>query len=47
MSYAELVAAGKEMVRDDLVYIVAGCAVVVVAWLFVHRRVMHGSGARA
>lgn len=47
MSYADLVQHGKEMVREDLVYILLGCTVVVAVWLWVHRRVMHGSGARA
>jgi hypothetical protein len=30
-----------------MVWIVLGCALLVAAWLYVHRRVMHGHGAGA
>jgi membrane protein DedA with SNARE-associated domain len=44
-SYADLVHRGIAIVRQDMVWIVLGCAVVVAVWAWVHRRVMHGARA--
>ena len=42
MSYEELVHAGEAMVRDQLGWILLGLVVIVVAYVWVHRRIMHG-----
>ena len=42
MSYAELVPAGEALIRNNLAWIVMGLIVVITAYVWVHRRVMHG-----
>jgi len=43
MSYHELVPAGEAIVRDNLGWIALGLVLIVVGYVWVHRRVMHGS----
>lgn len=43
MTYAELVPAGEAIVHDNFVWIVAGLLLIIVAYVWVHRRVMHGA----
>ncbi len=43
LSYADIVHLGIAMIRDDLVWIVAGCVVVFVAYVLVQNRVMRRS----
>lgn len=45
MTYADLVHEGAHMVRHNLVWILLGCALVVAAWLWVHKRVMRSGSA--
>lgn len=42
MSYSELVPAGETLVRDNLGWIFLGLALIIIAYVWVHRRVMHG-----
>lgn len=42
MTYAELVHQGKAMIQHNLHWTVLGCAVLVVVYVWVHRKVMHG-----
>ena len=42
MSYAELVHAGEDLVREQLPWLLLGLAVIVVAYVWLHRRIMHG-----
>ena len=41
MSYADLVHKGKDMINDNLVWIILGCALFFAAYVWLHRRVMH------
>ena len=43
MSYEDLVHKGKETLAGNLLWIVLGCAVIVAVYVYVHRRVLHGS----
>jgi membrane protein DedA with SNARE-associated domain len=43
LGYRELIERAKETLGDNLVWIVLGCAVIVVAYVYVHKRVLHGS----
>lgn len=40
MSYADLVHKGDALVHENLIWIVVGCAVIVVAYIFIHRKIM-------
>ena len=42
MTYAELVPAGKGLLHHYMWEIMVGCAVLVVAYIWVHKRIMHG-----
>jgi hypothetical protein len=43
MSYAELVHAGEALIRDNLIWIFLGLALIVVGYVWLHRRIMHGA----
>jgi membrane protein DedA with SNARE-associated domain len=43
MTYEELIPAGEAIVHDNFVWIVVGLLVIIVAYVWVHRRVMHGA----
>jgi membrane protein DedA with SNARE-associated domain len=43
MSYEELVHAGEAMIRANLGWIFGGLLLVIVVYIWVHRRVMHGA----
>jgi hypothetical protein len=43
MSYEELVPAGEAMIRGNLGWIFGGLVLVIVMYIWVHRRVMHGA----
>lgn len=42
MSYAELVHAGEALIGNNLPWIFAGLVLIIVVYVWVHRRVMHG-----
>lgn len=42
MTYAELVHAGEALVREQLPWILLGLVLIVIAYIWVHRRIMHG-----
>lgn len=42
MSYADLVHQGKAIIHHNLLWIVLGCAAIVVGYVYVHKKVMHG-----
>lgn len=42
MSYEELVPAGEAMVRSHAGWVVLGLAVILIAYVWVHRRILHG-----
>lgn len=46
MSYVEMIRRGSELISRNYIWILAGLAVIVVAYLFVHKWIMH-SGAKA
>ncbi len=43
MSYEELVHAGEALIRDNLVWIFLGLALIVAGYVWLHRRIMHGA----
>ncbi|MBT8478063.1 MAG: DedA family protein [Gemmatimonadetes bacterium] len=43
MTYPELVHAGEAMIGENLVWIFAGLVLIIAVYIWVHRRVMHGS----
>jgi len=43
MSYEELVPAGEAMIRGNLGWIFGGLLLIIVVYIWVHRRVMHGA----
>jgi membrane protein DedA with SNARE-associated domain len=42
MSYEELVHAGEALIGDNLVWIFLGLAIIIAAYIWLHRRIMHG-----
>ena len=42
MSYEELVPAGEALIGDNLGWIFGGLALIIISYIWVHRRVMHG-----
>ncbi len=40
MSYADLVHAGKDMIRGNLVWILLGCAAILVGYVLLHKKIM-------
>lgn len=45
MSYADLVHHCKDLIKHNLIWILLGCAVVVAAYVYVHKKVMHGKAS--
>jgi uncharacterized membrane protein len=43
MTYADLVPAGEALVGDNLLWIFLGIALIVAVYIWLHRRIMHGS----
>lgn len=42
MSYADLVHHSKDLIKDNLVWILLGCGVLFGGYVYVHKKVMHG-----
>lgn len=47
MSYADLVHRGKDILHENLVWIILGCAAFFAAYVYVHKAVMHGKAPSA
>ncbi len=43
MSYVEMVERGKKMISEHTIWLVLAAAVILVAYVFVHKKIMHGS----
>jgi membrane protein DedA with SNARE-associated domain len=44
-TYRELVFEGKDLIHQNLIWVLLGLAVLVGVYVFIHRRVMHGRGS--
>jgi hypothetical protein len=43
MTYIEMVERGKKMIAEHTIWLVLGAAVILVAYVFIHKKIMHGS----